>query len=190
VKRSNKLIDYDRANGIKQKGSVPDKALQESADAYVSINAQLVDELPRFLNLSSQYFDMIVEELAGVQAKFNRLLRNEWKRYMFKGPYALAPDDQHLDNLSTETIVTTYRSAMQDLEPSIQDIIAINPPQWEDNPGFQAPSPDSSTPTSSQQYDQYFGSFAGGIRTPSLTSSPLSDGKFGARLESEKNILY
>ncbi|KAJ2963631.1 hypothetical protein NQZ79_g1368 [Umbelopsis isabellina] len=195
VKRSNKLIDYDRANGIKQKGSVPDKALQESADAYVSINAQLVDELPRFLTLSSQYFDLIVEELAGVQAKFSRLMRNEWKRYMFKGPYALAPDDKNLDHLTTDTIVSTYRSAMQDLEPSIQDIIAVNPTQWEDILGFQAPSPDNITPTSSIQSDQYFGSFAGGIRTPSLTSLPMSDGglsspfRRGIGLQSTGNSL-
>lgn len=195
VKRSNKLIDYDRANGIKQKGSVPDKALQESADAYVSINAQLVDELPRFLTLSSQYFDLIVEELAGVQAKFCRLMRNEWKRYMFKGPYALAPDDKNLDNLTTETIVSTYISAMQDLEPSIQDIIAVNPTQWEDISGFQAPSPGNITPTSSVQSDQYFGSFAGGIRTPSLISLPMSDGgpsspfRRGLSLQSTGNSL-
>jgi hypothetical protein len=179
VKRSNKLIDYDRANGIKQKGGVPDKTLQESAEAYVSINAQLVDELPRFLTLSAQYFELIVEELTEIQAKFHKLMIKEWKRYLFKGSHAIAVDDKTLDTMAPDHIVAAYKQVMQDLEPSIEDIIAINPSQWENEPGFQATAggADSNISTPTQHYDQYFGSFGGGMRNPSLHSLPLSDGE-------------
>jgi len=176
VKRSNKLIDHDRANGIKQKGGIPDKALQESADAYVSINAQLVDELPRFLALTTQYFDLIVEEFAGVQAQFNKLMTNEWKRYMFKGSYAIA--DTNIESMTLESITEAYNLALQELEPSTEEIVAINPPQWESVPGFQSSGGSDSTGTtpSLPPLDQYFGSSFGGLRTPSRHSLPLSEG--------------
>jgi hypothetical protein len=181
VKRSNKLIDHDRANGIKQKGGIPDKALQESADAYVSINAQLVDELPRFLALTTQYFDLIVEEFAGVQAQFNKLMTNEWKRYMFKGSYAIA--DTNIESMTLESITEAYNLALQELEPSIEEIVAINPPQWESVPGFQSSGGSDSTGTtpSLPPLDQYFGSSFGGLRTPSRHSLPLSEGMQWAR---------
>lgn len=77
-KRAMKMIDYDRARDMKLKGDVPDKALQESADAYVSINGQLVDELPKFFNLTGQYFDILIGGIALVQAKFYGLMQREW----------------------------------------------------------------------------------------------------------------
>jgi hypothetical protein len=178
LKRANKLIDHDRANGIKAKGGIPDKALQESADAYVSINAQLVDELPRFLSLSTQYFNFIAEEFTEVQVKFNKLMAGEWKRHMFKGPYAFTTDQKKLDTMTLETIISEYNIALQDLEPTIQDIIAINPAQWEEVPGFQSTGSDSASTTPSlPAFDQYFNSPFGNIRTPSLHSLPLSEGK-------------
>jgi len=39
----------------------------ESADAYTAINEQLVDELPKFLGLTTQYFDIIVMEFSKIQ---------------------------------------------------------------------------------------------------------------------------
>lgn len=72
------MIDYDRVRDMKSKGDIPDKPLQESADAYVSINAQLVDELPKFFQLTSQYFDILTGGLALVQLKFFGLMQREW----------------------------------------------------------------------------------------------------------------
>ncbi|KAI9476402.1 MAG: hypothetical protein EXX96DRAFT_487163, partial [Benjaminiella poitrasii] len=77
-KRSMKMIDYDRVRDMKIKGDVPDKALQESADAYVSINAQLVDELPKFFQLTKKFFDVLISEFALVQIKFHGMIRKEW----------------------------------------------------------------------------------------------------------------
>jgi hypothetical protein len=163
---------------------VPDKALQESADAYLSINAQLVDELPKFLLLSTQYFNFIVEEFAEVQVKFNKLMAGEWKRYMFKGPYAFTADEKKLESMTLESITLEYTTALQELEPTIQDIVAINPSQWEDIPGFQSLAFDSASTTPSLPVmDQYFNSSFGSMRTPSLQSLPLSEGK-----ESKKKI--
>jgi hypothetical protein len=77
-KRALKIIDYDRVRDMKLKGDIPDKALQESADAYVSINGQLVDELPKFFNLTGKYFDILTGGLALVQLKFFGLMKREW----------------------------------------------------------------------------------------------------------------
>ncbi|KAL9556408.1 hypothetical protein MBANPS3_001898 [Mucor bainieri] len=77
-KRALKMIDYDRVRDMKSKGDVPDKALQESADAYVSINGQLVDELPKFFSLTAKYFDILTGGLALVQLKFYGLMQREW----------------------------------------------------------------------------------------------------------------
>lgn len=77
-KRALKMIDYDRVRDMKSKGDVPDKALQESADAYVSINGQLVDELPKFFSLTAKYFDILTGGLALLQLKFYGLMQREW----------------------------------------------------------------------------------------------------------------
>lgn len=74
------MIDFDRVRDIKSKGDIPDKSLQESADAYVSINAQLVDELPKFFDLTAKYFDILTGGLALVQLKFYGLLQREWSK--------------------------------------------------------------------------------------------------------------
>ncbi|KAJ3035762.1 hypothetical protein HDV00_003433 [Rhizophlyctis rosea] len=66
-KRDKKLLDFDRAKGMKAKGELVEKALLESADAYTSINAQLVEELPKFLDLVSQYMDIVVRHIAEIQ---------------------------------------------------------------------------------------------------------------------------
>lgn len=79
-KRALKMIDYDRVRDIKSKGDIPDKSLQESADAYVSINAQLVDELPKFFELTAKYFDILTGGLALVQLKFYGLMQREWTK--------------------------------------------------------------------------------------------------------------
>lgn len=42
----------------------------DSAEAYTAINEQLVDELPKFLGLTTQYFDIIVMEFSQVQQYF------------------------------------------------------------------------------------------------------------------------
>ncbi|KAJ3035491.1 hypothetical protein HK097_004198, partial [Rhizophlyctis rosea] len=57
-KRDKKLLDFDRARVLKADGKIVDKALLESADAYTSINAQLVEELPKFLELVAQFMEV------------------------------------------------------------------------------------------------------------------------------------
>ena len=79
-KRALKMIDFDRVRDMKMKKDVPDKILQESADAYVSINAQLVEELPKFFELTAKYFDILTGGLALVQLKFYKLMQREWSK--------------------------------------------------------------------------------------------------------------
>ncbi|KAF9147414.1 hypothetical protein BG015_010964 [Linnemannia schmuckeri] len=69
-KREKKLLDYDNVRGMKDRGETIDKNMLDSAAAYTAINEQLVDELPKFLGLTTQYFDIIVMEFSQVQQYF------------------------------------------------------------------------------------------------------------------------
>ncbi|ORZ06291.1 hypothetical protein BCR41DRAFT_311662, partial [Lobosporangium transversale] len=69
-KREKKLLDYDNVRGMKERGDTIDKNMLESAAAYTAINEQLLDELPKFLGLTTQYFDLIVMEFSKVQMFF------------------------------------------------------------------------------------------------------------------------
>ncbi|KAG0301457.1 hypothetical protein BGZ98_008339 [Dissophora globulifera] len=69
-KREKKLLDYDSVRGMKERGDTVDKNMLESAEAYTAINEQLLDELPAFLGLTTQYFDLIVMEFSKVQMFF------------------------------------------------------------------------------------------------------------------------
>ncbi|KAF9295124.1 hypothetical protein BGZ88_002749 [Linnemannia elongata] len=69
-KREKKLLDYDNVRDMKDRGETIDKNMLESAAAYTAINEQLVDELPKFLGLTTQYFDIIVMEFSQVQQYF------------------------------------------------------------------------------------------------------------------------
>ncbi|KAF8932122.1 hypothetical protein BGZ58_007214 [Dissophora ornata] len=74
-KREKKLLDYDSVRGMKERGDTIDKNMLESAEAYTAINEQLLDELPVFLGLTTQYFDLIVMEFSKVQMFFYAQVR-------------------------------------------------------------------------------------------------------------------
>ncbi|KAF9974857.1 hypothetical protein BGZ73_001672, partial [Actinomortierella ambigua] len=69
-KREKKLLDYDRVREAKDRGDTIDKHMEESAAAYTAINAQLIEELPKFMGLMTQYFDRIVMEFGKIQVFF------------------------------------------------------------------------------------------------------------------------
>ncbi|CAO3591430.1 unnamed protein product [Absidia cylindrospora] len=127
-KRAQKLLDYDRVRGIKARGDVPDKALQESADVYVSINAQLVEELPLLFDLTRQYFDIIVEDLAMVQKRYYEQTYREWNKLM----QHLRQDVNTTGNQNTmDTIIKRYHEEMDiHVRPLIEDIMPLNKERW------------------------------------------------------------
>ncbi|GES84175.1 Rho guanyl nucleotide exchange factor [Rhizophagus clarus] len=83
-KRERKVLDYDRARSIKSKGGTPDRHLQQSADAYESISAQLREELPSFFKLMTQYFDIIVQEFIKIQSKLYQQIGMDFRQYFCK----------------------------------------------------------------------------------------------------------
>jgi hypothetical protein len=117
-KRALKMIDYDRVRDMKSKGDIPDKSLQESADAYVSINAQLVDELPKFFELTAKLFDILTGGLALVQLKFYGLMQREWIKLVEQnlGMQAAA---------SYEAIISKHVNLFEKVEETANDISII-----------------------------------------------------------------
>ncbi|KAI9003873.1 hypothetical protein DFJ74DRAFT_743501 [Hyaloraphidium curvatum] len=67
-KREKKRLDYDRAKELKAKGAPVDEALEKSAAAYVALNAQLVEELPKFILLACRWMDRVAVLLASAKA--------------------------------------------------------------------------------------------------------------------------
>ncbi|KAG2223265.1 hypothetical protein INT45_006991 [Circinella minor] len=126
-KRAQKLLDYDRVRDIKSKGDVPDKALQDSADAYVSINAQLVDELPKFFRLTSTYFEVLIGELVSVQTSFYEQMTREWHK--------LVQRHYTIHDLSVDTIMIEHTTSMQVVDNLLYDITPLNKELWESVPG-------------------------------------------------------
>ncbi|KAI8145439.1 hypothetical protein BJV82DRAFT_603659 [Fennellomyces sp. T-0311] len=158
-KRAQKLLDYDRVRDIKCKGDMPDKALQESADAYVSINAQLVDELPKFFQLTSSYFDILIGELASVQTSFYEQMTREWHKVVQR--------HYTIHDLSSDGIVAQHVASMQVIDNLIYDITPLNRELWETVPGAIPETPPHATDDSSSingsirstigsPYDNYF----------------------------------
>ncbi|KAI9350683.1 hypothetical protein BDR26DRAFT_851330 [Obelidium mucronatum] len=79
-KRDSKLLDHDRAKRIKAKGEQPvDKVLQDSSDAYVSINAELIAELPKLTGLMTEYMEIVVGEFVRIQRKVYETVMNDLK---------------------------------------------------------------------------------------------------------------
>lgn len=65
-KREKKLVDYDRfrchQSSISDLSTL-DESLKKSADEYSAINAQLVEELPKFCDLAESFLSTIINEL-------------------------------------------------------------------------------------------------------------------------------
>ncbi|KAI8983629.1 Dbl homology domain-containing protein [Pilobolus umbonatus] len=86
-KRNRKLIDYDRAQHLSSKGDVIDKQLQLSVEAYISINAHLLEELPIFLSLADKYCDIIIDEFACIQTSYWHKFETEWRTLTIELPF-------------------------------------------------------------------------------------------------------
>ncbi|KAI8382977.1 hypothetical protein BD560DRAFT_385679 [Blakeslea trispora] len=157
-KRALKMIDYDRVRDMKLKGDVPDKALQESADAYVSINGQLVDELPKFFALTSQYIDILLGDLAFVQIKFNGLMQKEWKKLVEQNLGSQAAE-------SYDTIIKAHTIQFDRVEELTNKITILNRNRYSTN----QPSTSASLRTKSK----ISSSFKLGIDNDSSISSSI-----------------
>ncbi|KAI9029081.1 hypothetical protein CLU79DRAFT_832454 [Phycomyces nitens] len=122
-KRAQKLLDYDRVRDIKSRGDTVDKTLQESADAYVSINAQLVEELPVFFRLTMTYFDILVGNLAMVQTKFYKQVSREWSKLVDR------------ETSGNDDILRQYAASMEEVLVMLDKISPLNKDHWEAVPG-------------------------------------------------------
>ncbi|CAH1758103.1 13281_t:CDS:10 [Entrophospora sp. SA101] len=83
-KRERKILDYGRAKSIRDRNDIPDKSLQQSADAFVSISDQLNEELPKFFELMTQYYDIIVRNLIEIQSRLYEQMGMDFQQYFYK----------------------------------------------------------------------------------------------------------
>lgn len=69
-KRMSKALDYTRVISLKARSERVEAAEQESADAFVSINTQICEELPIFFNHVQTYIEIVMQEIINLQAAF------------------------------------------------------------------------------------------------------------------------
>lgn len=112
-KRAAKLLDLDRVNELKAAKEPIEKAFLESADAYYSINDQLVEELPIFLKLISEYVQTLMCQAAEIQAHIYQLV---W--------YNFAPvcESLNVDSFATPKDISKQYLASQMVGGSIERI--------------------------------------------------------------------
>ena len=113
AKRAKKLLDHDRAGADRQKD-----------DAYVAINTQLVEELPVFLNLSAEYFEIIIQEFRTIQSQTYQRFWNEWLRLE---TMISTQDDGTGDN-----IIKEYQKQMQAVQECMDSICSIQNAERDD----------------------------------------------------------
>ncbi|CEP14557.1 hypothetical protein [Parasitella parasitica] len=113
-KRNRKLTDYDRIQHLMAKGEIPDKQLQISAEQYLSLNAHLLDELPIFISLSTDYLDIIVHEFAQVQAAYWRQHKSEWQTLAIEPPFG--------KEYTWDSIEKDYQNSMRRIEYRFNEI--------------------------------------------------------------------
>jgi hypothetical protein len=142
-------MDYDRARHLVAKGEVPDKTLQQSAEVYVSLNAQLLEELPVFFNLANDYFNIIVEEFTAVQANYWHRSKEEWKTLTIELPFG--------KEYTWKSIQGDYNADMRRLQSRV-DEIKSKPRDPHDSGYFQDFSKASSFTSSVADDDSFIGS--------------------------------
>ncbi|CAG8518406.1 18984_t:CDS:10 [Racocetra fulgida] len=118
-----RIVEYVKA---------PDKSLQQSADAYVSISAQLHEELPMFFIFITDYFDIIVQELIKIQAKFYRQMDMDFRQYFYKFVDIEAlkqiSDDRELvlRDIDITTEYTDYFHGSLGMEDRLNELFILN----------------------------------------------------------------
>jgi len=67
-KRDAKMLDFTRAKDMEDRGEVVDKVLKMSCEEYDALNSQLVEELPKFLELVCEYVEHALVAFSRSQA--------------------------------------------------------------------------------------------------------------------------
>ncbi|KAF9957920.1 hypothetical protein BGZ65_001776 [Modicella reniformis] len=114
-KREKKLLDYDSVRGMKERGETVDKNMLDSAEAYTAINEQLLDELPKFLGLTTRYFDLIVMEFSKVQMFFYDQVKGKILEFFVKNMSDSLSGDE-ASYLATMDVCEEYIVAMSRVE--------------------------------------------------------------------------
>ncbi|RKP37845.1 hypothetical protein BJ085DRAFT_41137 [Dimargaris cristalligena] len=149
-KHSERQIDYIRFRTLKQQGDTPlptEKHLAEMADEYVLLGAQLLEELPVFLRITTRLFTLIASRFLTVQTEFYEQCALSLRGHLFHGRDAfqvssgalrqIAQDYRLALNVPTHPNRFSYLDAPKSpgsdvlLSPSLLDAKPI-PGPWDD----------------------------------------------------------
>jgi hypothetical protein len=104
-KREAKVLDYERYRELLNRNEEIEPSLKESAEAYESINAQLCEEIPQFLNLCSDYIYIVIGDVI----KFQQTFFDETRQVLIT-----LFESMNVDPFSTtDSIIQTYMVQMK-----------------------------------------------------------------------------
>ncbi|KAK6362886.1 hypothetical protein TWF730_000339 [Orbilia blumenaviensis] len=154
-KREKKLVDYARYQAMKEKGDKIDKKTKDLADAYVTINDTLLDELPKLHAMVEKLLDVVLVNLAE--------LITVWDKYLASRLEGLLDPLDIPSNFSD--IIEVYKSDFTKVE-SVVDSLTItntNANMWRTYSVYSQGSSSSNPETAS-------------LSSHSLYRSPTADG--------------
>ena len=95
TKRNDKMLDHQRYMAKK----LP--ADKKGSDDFLTLSAQLQEELPRFLGSVSRYFNIIVGHFATAQANYHEAVQESWtafaEAWMNRAPEGIDVERQHAE---------------------------------------------------------------------------------------------
>lgn len=83
-KREARLSDYTKLQSARSKSDVKalDKSVVQGAEDFVALHAQLLEELPAYIEGYSKILELALAQFANAQARFYDSVRNKLREYL------------------------------------------------------------------------------------------------------------
>ncbi|KAK6509115.1 hypothetical protein TWF481_003878 [Arthrobotrys musiformis] len=178
-KREKKLVDYARYQAMKEKGDKIDKKTKDLADAYVTINDTLLDELPRLHTMVEKLFEAVLVNFAE--------LCSVWDRYLASRLEGLLDPLDIPSNFSD--IVEVYKSDFTKVESVVESltITNTNANMWRTYSVYSQGSSSSNPETSSLSSHSLYRSPTADGATPSPNPSTFGRSSLGGGSSSHRH---
>ncbi|RVD81032.1 uncharacterized protein DFL_008910 [Arthrobotrys flagrans] len=178
-KREKKLVDYSRYQAMKEKGDKIDKKTQELADAYVTINDTLLDELPKLHTMVENLLDAVLANFAE--------LCSVWDKYLASRLEELLDPLDIPSNFSD--IIEVYKSDFTKVESVVESltITNTNANMWRTYSIYSQGSSSSNPETSSLSSHSLYRSPTADGATPSPNPSTFGRSSLGGNASSHRH---
>ncbi|KAF3282738.1 hypothetical protein TWF970_001478 [Orbilia oligospora] len=178
-KREKKLVDYARYQAMKEKGDKIDKKTKDLADAYITINDTLLDELPKLHTMVENLLDAVLANFAELCCV--------WDKYLASRLEGLLDPLDIPSNFSD--IIEVYKSDFNKVESVVESltITNTNANMWKTYSIYSQGSSSSNPETSSLSSHSLYRSPTADGATPSPNPSNFGRSSLGGNSSSHRH---